>query len=158
LDIWIGLSAAMRNDLPLHLRHVGVAAGVEPGSHDVDDLDAALIPRPGLEQFLLTGAHGAALELLLHDQETFFNCSGIGAGAVAAQQELHHVGGHRVVAGVFAHQVLADQEAIKGHNANLIELIHLAGGQRCWSWQHLKLEQLGGLVEAPVVAGEGERQ
>jgi hypothetical protein len=62
------------------------------------------------------------------------------------------------VAGVFAHQVLADQEAIKGHNANLIELIHLAGGQRCWSWQHLKLEQLGGLVEAPVVAGEGERQ
>jgi hypothetical protein len=75
----------------------------------------------------------APLELLFDDLETFFYFGRIGAGAVAAQQEFHHVGGHRVLAGVFAHQVLAhqvlaDQEAITGLGAELIELVHLAGG------------------------------
>jgi hypothetical protein len=60
-----------------NLCHVGIAVGIESGPHDVDDLDAALIPRPGLEQ-------------LLHDLESFFDLGGISPGAVAAQQELHH--------------------------------------------------------------------
>jgi hypothetical protein len=77
LDIWIGRSPAMRNGLPLrveaigehafvgghqvvvdlgildgeagNLCRVGIATGVEPGPHDVDDLDAALITGAGLE-------------------------------------------------------------------------------------------------------------
>ena len=55
--------------------------------HDqtVDDLDAALIPSPSLEQLLLAGAHGAPLVLLLDDLEAFFYFSWIGAGAIAAQ-------------------------------------------------------------------------
>jgi hypothetical protein len=114
-----------------HLSHVGIAAGVESSSHDVDDLDAALIPRSCLEQLLLAGAHCSPLELLLDDLETFFDFGRIGAGAVAAQQELHHVGGHWVLAGVLADQVLADQEAIKGLGAELVELVHLAGGSGC---------------------------
>jgi hypothetical protein len=27
----------------------------------------------------------------------------------------------------------------------------------CWSWQHLQLKELGGLVQSAVVAGEGNR-
>jgi hypothetical protein len=55
----------------------------------------------------------------------------IGAGAVAAQQKLHHVGGNRVLAGVFAHQVFADQEASEGLGTELVEMVHLAGGSWC---------------------------
>jgi len=69
--------------------------------------------------------------LLVHDLQACFDLGGIGAGAVAAQKELHHLGGDWVLAGVFAHQVFADQEAIKGLGPKLIEMVHLAGGSWC---------------------------
>ena len=73
--------------------------------------------------------------LLVHDLQACFDLGGIGAGAVAAQKELLHVGGDWVLAGVlagaFAHQVLADQEASKGLGPKLIEIVHLAGGSWC---------------------------
>jgi hypothetical protein len=67
-----------------NLRHVGVAAGIKPSPHDVDDLDAALITRMGLEQFLLAGANGAPLELLFDDLQAFFDLGRISAGAIAS--------------------------------------------------------------------------
>ena len=108
---------------------IGAMALGLPGPHDVDDLDAALITGAGLEQLLLASAHRSPLELLLHDLQPFCDLGGIGARAVTAQQELHHVGGYRVLAGVFAHQVFADQEASEGLGTELIEMVQLVGGR-----------------------------
>jgi hypothetical protein len=51
--------------------------------------------------------------LLLHDLQACFD------------------GGDWLLAGVLAHQVFADQEAIKGLGPKLIEIVHLAGGSWC---------------------------
>jgi hypothetical protein len=69
--------------------------------------------------------------LLFHDLQACFDLGGIGAGAVAAQKELHHVGGDWVLAEGFADQDLADQEASESLGPKLIEMVHLAGGSWC---------------------------
>jgi ribonuclease VapC len=54
---------------------------------------------------------------------------------------------------VLVHQIFADQEAFKDLDAELVlrwwRLV-------CWSWQHLQLKELGGLVQPAVVAGDGD--
>jgi hypothetical protein len=96
------------------LGDVAVVPRVEPGAHDVDQLDGAILAGPRLEHLLVAGADRSALELLLDDGETFLDLPLVDTGAVAAEQELHHVGRHRILAGIAAHQILAHQVAGKG--------------------------------------------
>jgi hypothetical protein len=78
-------------------------------------------------------AAGAALDI--GRREAAFRAGQQGWGkefaTVAAQQELHHVGGDWVLAGVFAHQVLAHQKASEGLGSELVEMVQLAGGSGC---------------------------
>ena len=78
----------------------------------------------GLEQLLVAGANRSALKLPLDDLEAFLDLLRIGAGAVPAEQKLHHVGGHRVLPGVAAHEVLADEVAPERTGRDLVEGVH----------------------------------
>ena len=108
-------------------RHEAIVLRVQLGGHQVDQLDPALLLGARLEQFLLTGAHRAAGELALHDLQTLLNLRLIGAGAVAPEQELAHIGRHRILALEPAHQVLADEEAVEGLGGKFVECVELHG-------------------------------
>ena len=107
------------------LSHVAVVLGVETGADDVDQLDRAILAGLGLEQLLVARADGAALELLLDDLQPFLDLLWVGAGAEATQQELDHVGRDGVLAGVLAHQILADEIAGEGFVRESVEMVHL---------------------------------
>ena len=104
-------------------REVGVAADVEPGRDQVDELDRALLPGPRLEQLMGAGAHGPVAELALDDLEALGDLVGVGAGAVAAEQELADVGRDRVLALELEGQVLADDEAVERLGRDLVEAL-----------------------------------
>jgi len=105
------------------LGHIAVGFRIEAGAHDIDQLHRSFFPRPGLKQSLLSGAHSTILELALDDLQSLFDFVFIHCGAIASQEELDHVGRHRVLAAVFAHQILAHQIAVKGGCGFLIQYI-----------------------------------
>src|SRR5262249_42897129 len=79
----------------------------------------------GLEQFLLARPHGAVGELPLHHLQPLGDLSLVGAGAVAAEQELDHVGRHGVLSLEAAHKVLADEIPFKGRRGLPVDGIQL---------------------------------
>ena len=94
-------------------REVGVAPGIEPGGDDIDDLHPSLFTCAGLEELLLACLHRPILELPLDDLEAFVDLTRIAARAVAPQEKLDHVRGHRELAAEGPHEVLAYQVAFE---------------------------------------------
>lgn len=73
------------------------------------------------------GAHRAAFELALDDLQALLDLALVGAGAIAPEQELADVGGHRILALETAHQILADDEAVECLGGDLVECVELHG-------------------------------
>jgi hypothetical protein len=108
-------------------RHEAIVLGIQARGDQVDQLHPALLLGAGLEQLLLPGAHRAAGELALHDVQTLLDLRLVGAGAVAPEQKLAHIGRHRILALEPAYQVLADDEAVEGLGGELVECVELHG-------------------------------
>ena len=96
------------------LGDVAVVLCVQPRANDVDQLDRSVLSRARLEDFPLARPHRPALELPLDDGQSLRDLMFVDARTVAPQQELDHVGRHRVLARVAPHQILAHQVARKG--------------------------------------------
>ena len=79
-----------------------------------------MIAGVGLEQLFIAGPNGAILELPLDDGNAFPDLVLVDRGAVAAQQELHDIGWHRVLPAVLAHEILAHEIAIEHRCGQLV--------------------------------------
>ena len=88
-------------------------------------LTVPLLAGAGLEQLLLAGADRPVPQLPLDDLQALGDLLLVGAGAVAAEQELADVGRHRVLALELAGEVLADDEARERLGGDPVEAVEL---------------------------------
>ena len=88
-----------------------------------------------LEELLLAGADRAVLQLPLDDLQALLDLLLVHRRAVPPEQELHDIGGHRVLPAVPPHEVLANEVAVEGRSRELVQMVefhvtcHL---QRSW--------------------------
>ena len=105
-----------------------------------------------------------SLQLLLDDLQALGDLVLVGAGAVAAEQELADVGRHRVLARVLAHEVLADEVAVEDRRGELVEMVEGRCSCGFSDGRRLAVEDVAGRIDDDdrcrgslvLVVGDGE--
>ena len=106
----------------------GIGGCIESGGDDVDELDVALLFCARLEKFMLASADCLLTQLPFDNFQALGDFLLVHRGAVATQEKLGDIGGDRVLALEFAHQILAHHVALKSlgrDRINGVELSHI---------------------------------
>jgi hypothetical protein len=106
------------------LGDIRIGLRIEPGAHQIDELNAPLLSRLRLEQLLLSRRHRPIGQLSLHDFEAFLDLFFVDAGAVPTEKKLDDVGRHGKLVLESPHQILAHNvpfERLGGGSINRIQ-------------------------------------
>src|SRR5438477_57547 len=79
--------------------------------------------RARFEKLLLARAHCAIPQLLFDDLKTLGDLLLVDAGAIATEQELHHVRRHWILARILPHEILAHQVSVENRCCQLVEMV-----------------------------------